>query len=611
MKAVSFSSMKLGGFWGKRLEINRTATIPTVYDRFVETGRFEAFKFQWKEDDEPKPHIFWDSDVAKWIEGAAYSIVNHPDAELEKIIDETVDLIEKNQGADGYFNIYFTVCEPENRFTNRMCHELYCAGHLTEAAVAYYQATGKDKFLRLMRKYIDYIDRVFRVESSADFMTPGHEELELALVRLADCTGEEKYLELSRWFVNTRGANEPDEESPHYISMAYDQSHTPVREQFTAEGHSVRAVYLYCAMADLALRDRDEGLLNACRRLFDSIADKRMYVTGGIGSTSYGEMFTTDYDLPNDVAYSESCAAIGLALFARRMSLIEADSRYADVAERAIYNCALASTSLDGHAFFYENPLEINLKQREITKKYYNLKQHYPITERVEVFDCSCCPPNIVRFFASLGDFLYTYDDSTLFVHHYAQSTAAFDGITVSQKTDYPNDGRIVITASGLSGRRIAVRIPGWCRDFSVSVNGGSSQSKTEKGYLYLDVEDGAQITLDFEMKPFLVEANSLCENNIGRAALQRGPLVYCLEGADNAYPLNSLFVSTRLNAALVPDEGIGANAIEADGFAAQAGEKLYSPLGDKLKAIRLRFIPYYAFANRGESDMLVWVRYK
>ena len=605
MKAVSFKNVELGGFWKNRFELNRTATIPTVYDRFVDTGRFEAFKFQWKEGDENQPHIFWDSDVAKWIEGVAYSITKHPDSDLEKVVDCVVDLIEKNQGEDGYFNIYYTVCEPDNRFTNRLQHELYCAGHLAEAAVAYYDATGKDKFLRCICRYMDYIDKVFRVENSADFMTPGHEEIELALVKLAECTGEEKYMELARWFVNTRGDNQPDRDNLHYIGYRYSQSHVPVREQFTAEGHSVRAVYLYCAMADLALRDGDEGLYNACRKLIENIAHKRMYVTGGIGSTSYGEAFSRDYDLPNDVAYSESCAAIGLALFARRMSLIEADSLYADVAERAIYNNVLSSTSLDGHSFFYENPLEINLKQRETVTTFYNTKQHYPITERLEVFGCSCCPPNIMRFVASIGDFISSYDGKALYVHHYIDSKSDDGEIKLSISTSYPENGRVTLSATGLGGRKLAVRIPAWCRSYTCSKSG-----ETVKGYLYLDVADGEEVELDFDMTPYLVKANAFVENNLGRAALQSGPFVYCLEGVDNNAPLNQLSVSRELNAVKIKDEKLGLDVIEADGFIESESDALYAPLEDSVEKTRLRFIPYYAFANRGETDMLVWVRY-
>lgn len=606
MKAVPFNKVTLGGYWKNRFDINKSATIPTVYKRFSETGRFDAFKFEWKEGDPHKPHIFWDSDIAKWIEAVAYAITYCPDKQLEEIVDGVVDLIEKNQDENGYFNIYFTVCEPENRFTNRMAHELYCAGHLTEAAVAYYNATGKKKFLTLMEKYLEHIEKVFIKDDSARFCTPGHEEIELALVKLYDCTGNERYLEMSKHFVDVRGTRQKDEDSPYYISHAYDQTHMPVREMKDATGHSVRAVYLYCAMADLAKRLGDKELLAACERLFDSIATKQMYITGGIGSTSYGEAFTEDYDLPNDVAYSETCASIGLALFARRMSLIEADSKYADAAETAIYNCALAGVSLDGNSFFYVNPLEINLERYRKNKTYYQYKGGL-LTQRVEVFDCSCCPPNIARMIASIGDFLYTYDDETVYVHHYFESEADFEGIKITQNTEYPNNGRIKITAAGMAGKTLAVRIPGWAESYSID----APVAKTEKGYAYVKIDaDEKEICLDFPMECRLVMANPAVEADIGRVALCRGPLVYCAEKLDNGEtPLNNLSLNADLNAELEFNEEMQAYTVEADGFEDEAFGSLYRSYSPAKKARRIRFIPYFAFANRGESDMLIWFR--
>ncbi len=606
MKAVTFDKVTLGGYWKNRFDINKASTIPNVYNRFSETGRFDAFKFEWKDGDPKQPHIFWDSDVAKWIEAVAYAITKCPDKELENIVDGVVDLIEKNQDENGYFNIYFTVCEPDNRFVNRMAHELYCAGHLTEAAVAYFKATGKRKFMTLMEKYLEHIEKVFIIDDSAEFCTPGHEEIELALVKLYDCTGNERYLEMSRHFVDARGTREKDEESPYYISHAYDQTHMPVRDMEVATGHSVRAVYLYCAMADLAKRLGDEKLLTACNKLFDSIAQKQMYITGGIGSTSYGEAFTEDYDLPNDVAYSETCASIGLALFARRMSLIEADSRYADAAETAIYNCALAGVSLDGKAFFYVNPLEINLERHRKNKQYYQFKGNL-LTERVEVFDCSCCPPNIARFIASIGDFLYTYDENTVYTHHYFESETEFDGIKIAQNTVYPNDGEIKITVKGMAGKTLAVRIPGWAEKYSID----APVAKTEKGYAYIEIDaDEKEISLGFPMECRLVMANPAVEANVGRVALCRGPLVYCAERIDNGNtPLNNLSLSTEINATLAFDETMQANTIEVDGFEDAQFDALYRSYSAEKKQRRIRFIPYYAFANRGESDMLIWFR--
>lgn len=607
MKSVTFDKINLGGYWKKRFDLTKAVTIPTIYDRFSETGRFDAFRFEWKEGDPNRPHIFWDSDVAKWIEAVAYIITKSPDGKLEAILDGIVDLIEKNQDENGYFNVYFTVCEPENRFTNRLAHELYCAGHLTEAAVAYYKATGKDKFMQLMCKYLDHIENVFIEEDSAEFCTPGHEEIELALVKLYDCTGNKKYLDMSRHFVDVRGTRQKDEDSPYYISHAYDQTHMPVREMKDATGHSVRATYLYCAMADLALRLGDKELLDACNRLFDSIADKQMYITGGIGSTHYGERFTEDYDLPNDVAYSETCASIGLALFARRMSLIEADSKYADVAEKAIYNCALAGVSLGGNAFFYVNPLEINLERRRRNKEYYQYKgSSFDITQRIEVFDCSCCPPNIARIIASIGDFLYTYDENTVYVHHYFESEADFDGIKITQSTEYPNNGEIKLTVKGMAGKTLAVRIPGWAENYSI----GAEIKEIKKGYAYIAIDsDEREINLSFPTECRLVMANPAVEADVGRVALCKGPLVYCAEKIDNGAPLNNLAVSSELNPVISYNEEMQACVVDVDGYEDEPFDSLYRNYSAAMKERRIRFIPYYAFANRGESDMLIWFR--
>lgn len=605
MKAVTYDKIKLGGFWKNRFELNRRITVPAVYERFTETGRFDAFNFNWHEGMEHKPHIFWDSDIAKWLEAVAYTVRQSPDSSLEAIVDRIVDLIEEHRDPCGYFNIYFTVCEPEARFTRRWDHELYCAGHLIEAAAAYYESTGKDKFLHLMCDYADYIEKVFVIEDSAAFSTPGHEEIELALVKLADCTGEKRYLELSRHFINTRGTSEKDREN----SLIYSQSHMPVREMSEAVGHSVRAVYLYCGMADIALRTGDTELFEACCRLFDNITQKRMYITGGIGSCAFGEKFTEDYDLPNDIAYSETCASIGLALFARRMSLLDPDSKYADAAETAIYNCALAGVSLKGDSFFYVNPLEINLNRHRLGKEYYERKDNL-LTQRAKVFDCSCCPPNIARFIASIGDFLYTYNDDTVYVHHYFESEAEFDGIKIIQETQYPNDGTVRFTVTGMKGKRLAVRLPAWCDN--ATLNGKSIIGETEKGYAYIEItSDTVQAELYLSMDCRLVSANPQVEMNLGRAAVCRGPIVYCAERIDNDnLPLNALLLDSRLQTSLCFNDEMQAYTVRAAGFCDMPCDTLYrsySPAAICEREINL--IPYFAYANRGESDMLVWLR--
>ncbi len=613
--AVPFSQVEItGGFWKERQLINENVTLDCVRKRFEDTGRFDAFKFSWKPGEPNRPHIFYDSDVAKWMESAAYVLRHKRDAELEAYVDSLVDLIEEHIGDDGYFNVWFTVVCPEDRFTNRGAHELYCAGHLFEAAVAYYEATGKEKFLRLMCRYADYIERVFKIEDSAAFTTPGHPEIELALVRLYRCTGEKRYLELSRFFVDMRGNNEKDRDDDcNQPAGKYQQDHLPLREQRTAEGHSVRACYIYSAMADIAHEYGDTALFEAAREIFSNIVGRRMYITGGIGSTHCGEAFTVDYDLPNETAYAETCAAISLAMFAGRMSLLEVDSRYADTAELVMYNGFLSGVSLDGRSFFYENPLSIDLFRRSVSREA-NKNERLPITQRLEVFECSCCPPNVTRFVESIGNYLYSNSDSTVYVHQYMDSEARFEvgekQIEIIQETDYPSDGSVRITFKNSAGIRAAVRIPGWCKNYEIkAVN--ASECGFENGYAVFECDENAMINIEFDMTPTLVTANPLVRENAGRAAVMRGPVVYCAEGVDNENVF-SLALSRQLNAE-VGDGGIfGLPVLDVDGFDSMKdyckADGLYNNEPTKCSETRIRLIPYYAFANRGESDMQVWL---
>lgn len=611
MKQVTFDKVKLSGFWGKRLEVNQKSTIPNIYKRFSETGRFDALKCEWKEGMPNKPHIFWDSDVAKWIESVAFAIRTQPDESLEVLVDAAVDEIEAHQWEDGYFNSYYTAVEPENRFTNRDNHELYCAGHMLEAAIAYDQATGKNKLLNVMIKYLDYINQRFIVENSASFNTPGHEEIELALMKLYDHTGNKKYFEMAQYFIETRGKGAKEQNNTrNWIDDSYDQSDYPVRELPAAVGHSVRAMYLYCGMADLALETGDKTLFDACDRLFDSAAGKRMYITGGIGSASHAEQFANDYFLPNDTAYSETCASIGLAYFARRMSKIKADSKYDDVAELAIYNCGLAGVSLDGKSFFYVNPLEINMARYASQKKYCNTRENL-LTHRIEVFDCSCCPPNLSRMIASIGDFLYTYDDTTVYAHHFMESETKFEGIKIKQQTRYPSFGDVRFTVSGMKGKTFAVRIPGWST--YTSLGGEKLTAELKDGFVYLDVTEDEQVfDFYFEMKPRLIAANPNVDANAGRVCICRGPIVYCAESVLNdGVKLNNLSLKVPLEAGTQWDEEIYGLTINAAGYEDTGFDRLYkeySPEDKKEKEIN--FLPYYAFANNGESDMLIWFRY-
>ena len=604
MERVDFSRVKItGGFWAQKQQMVRDVTVGAVYDRFYETGRFDAFKCD--RNNPVKPHIFWDSDVAKWIEGVAYLTREKREPQLEAIVDQVVGEIEKNRVQCGYFNSFYLTVEPENRFAFRDCHELYCLGHLIEAAVAYYEATGKDKFLRLMCDYADYVERVFKIEGSAKFKTPGHEEIELALVRLYECTGEKRYLELSKHFIDQKGHEESDPLCS-WTEYAYSQSHKPVRQQETAEGHAVRAVYLYCAMADLALKYNDEGLLTACKKIFDNISTKRMYVTGGIGSSYEGEAFTVDYDLPNQTAYTESCAALGLALFAHRMLLLENDAKYASVAERAIYNGFMSSVSLDGRGFFYTNPLEILPHMLTCNTSVKNKNPlHLPIPQRQEVFDCSCCPPNIVRFIPSIANFIYTKSEDTVFVHQFMESRASLNvggkEIEITQKTAYPYDGKVTITVRG-GAIKLAVRVPEWCDCYN----------SVKNGYMYYEISDTeSEICLDFQMKPRFVYASTEVLEDGGKCALTYGPLVYCMEGCDNEHHLRNIVIDTEGEVTAGYDEGLGVPTLSADAYARQRTGALYSFDKGEAKKIKANFIPYFAFANRGVQEMQVWSLYR
>lgn len=611
-KNVSFRDVDItSGFWKEKQALNRNVTIYAVRDRFEDTGRFAAFRCDWKEGMPNRPHFFWDSDVAKWIEGAAYILQKEDAPDLEKKIDETVDLIEKNQGEDGYFNIYFTVIEPQNRFQNRDWHELYCAGHLTEAAIAYYKATGKDKFLKCMCRYIDYIEKVFRYERIAAFRTPGHEEIELALVKLYHCTGEKRYLELSKYFIDTRGTGK--EMYAEWASERYFQSHKPCREQTTAEGHSVRAGYLYSGMADIAREYGDKELLSACRKIFDDIYTKKMYITAGVGQSYHGEAFTIPYDLQNGQAYTETCASIALVYFAARLQELGTDSRYGDVIERAIYNGILSGISVDGKCFFYENPLEIDLGVHNRNVATPKAEERFPITQRVEIFSCSCCPPNMNRFLASVGDYIYGYDDDTVYVHQYISSKGNIDGTDVIQSSGFPYDGNIKLDIDSPAKGFAALRIPEYSRDnFSIEINGRKAEYEMKNGYAFVKLCEKNEIAVKFDITPKCVYAHPGVHEDAGRCAIVAGPVVYCAEGVDNGADLLSFLIPEKLSCSFKENSELNTVdlIIDAEKVCADSSNSLYTFTRNTEKA-ELHLIPYFAFANRGETDMEVWLTAK
>jgi len=604
-------------FWAPRLETNRKVTIPHEYEQCRETGRIDAFRLTWKEGDENPPHIFWDSDLAKWIEAASYCLATHPDAKVKKLLDEVVDLVVAAQQPDGYLNVHYTVVEPGKRWSNlRDCHELYCAGHLMEAAVAHHEATGDRKLLDALCRYADHIDRTFGPQRNKKKGYPGHEEIELALVKLYRATGNESYLALGTFFVDQRGTQ------PHYYDReakargddpktywardySYCQAHQPVREQDEAVGHSVRAMYLYSGMADVAAETGDEELMAACRRLWDSTTLRKMYVTGGVGSSHWGEKFTTDYDLPNATAYAETCAAIGLVFFAHRMLGIEADGRYADVMERALYNGVLSGVSLDGRRFFYVNPLA-------------SAGDHH----RQEWFGCACCPPNIARLLASLGHYVYSASDDGLYVHLYVagRGEAELGGqrVAVTQATTYPHRGevKLALKLDGPAVFDLMLRIPGWCPKHGIKVNGERVGHRVVAGYARLNREwqNGDRIVLSLDMPIERIVAHPRVADDVGKVALQRGPIVYCLEQCDHAADARAILLpdDARLTARLDKSLFGGTVVIDGTGLAVSSAgwdSHLYRPArASGTRRAKIRAIPYCLWDNREPGPMTVWM---
>lgn len=561
--------------------------------------------------------VFQDSDMAKWIEAAAYALARQPDPELEKDIDELIDIIGKAQDDDGYLNTYFTLNDKSKRWTDlQEAHELYCSGHMMEAAVAYYEATGKKSLLGIMEKNANCIDRIFGIGKRRGF--PGHPEVELALVRLYEATGEEKYLKLAQYFLDERGtepnffAEEAQRRNWSVWNMdpgdtAYAQNTAPVRQLDFAVGHAVRAVYLYTGMAGVAKHTGDEGLAAACRRLWDNITSRRMYVTGGIGSTNIGEAFTADYDLPNDTVYAESCAAIGLIFFAKRMLELGSDSQYADVMERALYNCVLSGLSLDGKQFFYVNPLEV---QPEYAGK---IPTHgHVLSVRPPWHGCACCPPNIARLLASLDRYAWHEDDTTRYCDLFIGGTYQFDGGSIRLETGYPYDGWICCRIQGQPDKALALRIPVWSAGWSITVGGEVISPEVRSGYAILPaLRDGDRVELQLDMTPRKCYSHLLVRENQGSVCLQRGPLIYCMEGVDHDFDLRRARIATDGKIRALPQKDIlgGIVPLEAEGFVLSGSEQLYHFTRPHATPTLLRFIPYYAWCNRGKTQMTVWIK--
>ncbi|MDR1281140.1 MAG: glycoside hydrolase family 127 protein [Opitutaceae bacterium] len=635
---IPFTRVRIrDAFWSERQRVNHERSLPKQYGMCKRTGRIDALRLQWTPDSgTPAPHIFWDSDTAKWLEAACYASRLRPDdTELRTRIDEVAALFIAAQQPDGYLNSHFTVTDRDQRWKNlRDNHELYCAGHIIEAAVAHHALTGTDAMLGMARRLADCIDRTFGTGLGQMRGYCGHEEIELALIRLYHATGEARYRDLAAYFIDERG-REPDwfeverkacNEAPKPgADVCYYQAHKPVREQTEAEGHAVRAMYLYTGMADVAAATGDEALLAACRRLWESVTRRKLYVTGGIGSSWAGEMFTGDFDLPNERAYCETCASVALVFWAHRMLLADGDAAYAEVMERALFNGALAGMSLDGEKFFYQNPLASH-------------GGHH----RSEWFRCACCPSNLSRLLGSLGGYIGTHGEDSLSINFYIGAELDFtlgNGVrgTLRQSGDMPWGGDVRLALSladaGRAGQgsewELRLRIPEWSGEFRVRINGSDTEFKTGNGYACLrrTWRDGDAVDVTLSLPVLPMESDPRVLSNAGQIALQRGPFVYCIEDADFSSAGGSVYdvalpadADASLRArfdgdllggiTIIEGSALAGSGASREGREGREANRLYRPAAARPQARRVPFraIPYFAWDNRGPGVMRVWI---
>ncbi len=632
LEPVQLRRVDVGGpFWATRLEVNRRRTIPAIHRQLVETGRLDAYRLHDGRGDGPTPHLFWDSDVAKWIEAAAYTLAKQPDPALQAMVRDAVERLASIQQPDGYLNVYFTTVAPSKRWTNLgMWHELYCAGHLIEAGVALYEATGDRSLLDVVARYADHIDATFGPGRRAGCC--GHPEIELALVKLYRATHERRYLALSQFFLDQRGRRpsifeeelgqlppEDAELNLRYLTRdgrydpTYCQDHLPVRDQSEAVGHAVRAMYLAAGMADVGLETGDAALVAAARRIWESATGRKMYVTGGLGSRRDIEGFGPAYELPDEDAYAETCAAIGLVLLSHRLFHAHPHGRYVDVLERALYNGVLAGVSLDGERFFYENPLASS-------------GHHH----RQPWYEVACCPPNLARLLASLGQYAYSEGPQAAFVHLYVGGKADLVcgdvRVTLHQQTDYPWDGRVRLTVVPEKPVTLTLylRVPGWCPAWSISVNGepladasrAAAQAHGVPGYVALDRfwRPGDTVELTLAMPVQRLYGHPRSRDLVGRVALQRGPLVYCLEEHDNGPGLDRIVLPMGAPIESRFDEALLGGVVVLSAEASELQETdweggLYRTSPPALHRRPIVAIPYFAWDNRSPGEMRVWLR--
>jgi DUF1680 family protein len=606
LTAVSFTDVIIADeFWAPRLETNRKVTIPYDFQKCSQTGRIDNFaKAAGLMEGEFEGIYFNDSDLYKVIEGAAYSLKSHPDPELEKYVDGVIEKIAAAQWEDGYLYTFYSLPQrqPEKRWTDvQSKHELYCAGHFFEAAVAYYQATGKRKILDVAIRLADYIDSVFGPDKKHD--VPGHEEIEIGLVKLYRVTGDEKYLALAKFFLDERGRARGRK-----IYGEYYQDHKPVVEQDAAVGHAVRAGYLYSGMADVAALTGDTGYIEALGRIWEDVVSNKLYITGGIGARGGGETFGKAYELPNKTAYCETCAAIANAMWNHRMFLLGGDAKYIDVLEQVIYNGFLSGISLSGNKFFYPNPLASDGKY-----------------QRSPWFGCACCPTNIVRFMPSLPGYAYAYKTDGVYVNLFIGGSGVVNmgenTVRLTQQTGYPWDGVVKITVEPERSEEFAVcvRIPGWAQNNPVPGDlyrflDKNNQKATLKvndqsvGFVRIHRmwQEGDVIELNLPMPVRRVLSHQNVKENTGRTAVQRGPVVYCFEGADNPQGVTGLVLPSdaALQTEYRKDFLGGIVTITGQGKIRQPKEEGKTVLQN----IEVVGIPYYAWAHRGKNEMAVWL---
>lgn len=623
MNFISVADVKLNDpLWSKQFDLVRNVVLPHMWE--ILNGRVEnAEKSRCIENfkiaaglsnDEYYGPVFGDSDLYKWLEAVSYCLAVENASKLNDLCDQVIDLIVAAQQSDGYLNTYFTVVAPEKRWTNLMeGHELYCAGHLIEAAVAHYQATGKGKLLNVACRFADLIDSIFGTNKRRGY--PGHPEIELALIRLYEETHEERYLSLAGYFINERGVGknifeeerEQDGHSYFFPEMAhfkadYFQSHLPVREQQRVTGHAVRAMYLYRAMADFARLTNDPELIQACERLYENTVSRQMYVTGGVGSACSGERFTVDFDLPSDSAYAESCASIGLMLFSSRMWLLDPRKSYYDIWDQVLHNNILSGMGRDGKHFFYVNPLEVVPQTVSNNPMLSHVK-----TQRQKWFGVACCPPNLARILASMRGYIYALDNDRLYILSHIGSSFEKGGLYV--KLSHDGD-RYTLTVDG-GPTDIFLRLP----ENSVLI--GDQFGTPSDGYFSLH-HAGGKRQYSYSLKPLIrvLRAHPCVSALSGKVCVQRGPTIYCVEGSDNAVPLSTLRLPVD---AVFTEEK--ADWLEGDlpilktaGYSVSNlnwEKKLYASQPCVYEPREITFIPYSHWGNRGENEMRVWLNQK